>query len=98
MRQTLGCQRRSTPERRGVRAGRAQMEAAMKAIVIHEFGNPSVLNLEDVPQPTLEAGEITIKVRAATVNQTSHCVPGNTQDDRRYRMCWDRMRPARLPQ
>ena len=42
----------------------------MKAIVIHEFGNPSVLNLEDVPEPKLEAGEITIKVRAATVNQT----------------------------
>ncbi len=42
----------------------------MKAIVIHKFGNPSVLNLEDVPQPTLEAGEIAIKVRAATVNQT----------------------------
>jgi len=46
------------------------MGAAMQAIVIHEFGNPSVLNLEDVPEPTLEAGEITIKVRAATVNQT----------------------------
>ena len=42
----------------------------MKAIVIHEFGNPSVLNFEDVPQPTLEMGEIAIKVRAATVNQT----------------------------
>ena len=42
----------------------------MKAIVIRKFGNPSVLNLEDVPQPALEAGEIAIKVRAATVNQT----------------------------
>ena len=42
----------------------------MKAIVIRQFGNPGVLNLEDVPQPTLEAGEIAIKVRAATVNQT----------------------------
>ena len=46
------------------------MGAAMKAIVIHEFGNPGVLDLEDVPEPTLEAGEIAIKVRAATVNQT----------------------------
>jgi NADPH:quinone reductase len=44
--------------------------AAMKAIVIHQFGDPSVLNLEDISQPTLEAGEIVIKVRAATVNQT----------------------------
>jgi NADPH:quinone reductase-like Zn-dependent oxidoreductase len=42
----------------------------MQAVVIHEFGNPSVLNLEDVPQPMLETGEIVIKVRAATVNQT----------------------------
>jgi NADPH:quinone reductase len=42
----------------------------MKAIVIHQFGDPSVLNLDDVSQPTLEAGEIVIKVRAATVNQT----------------------------
>ena len=42
----------------------------MKAIVIHQFGDPSVLKLEDVPQPALEAGEIAIKVRAVTVNQT----------------------------
>jgi len=42
----------------------------MKAIVIRQFGDPSVLNLEDVSQPALEAGEIAIKVRAATVNQT----------------------------
>src|SRR5262245_13920751 len=46
------------------------MGATMKAIVIHEFGNPSVLNHEDVPQPTIEAGEIAIRVRASTVNQT----------------------------
>jgi len=42
----------------------------MKAIVIHQFGGPGVLNLEDVDQPALAAGEIAIKVRAATVNQT----------------------------
>ena len=42
----------------------------MRAIVIHEFGDPRGLHLEDVPQPTLEAGEIAIQVRAATVNQT----------------------------
>jgi NADPH:quinone reductase len=42
----------------------------MKAIVIHQFGDPSVLKLEDVPQPALEAGEIAIKVRAVKVNQT----------------------------
>jgi NADPH:quinone reductase len=42
----------------------------MKAVVIHQFGDPGVLNLEEVAQPPLEAGEIAIKVRAATVNQT----------------------------
>jgi NADPH:quinone reductase-like Zn-dependent oxidoreductase len=42
----------------------------MKAIVIHEFGGPDVLKLEDVPPPTPGPGEIVIKVRAATVNQT----------------------------
>jgi NADPH:quinone reductase-like Zn-dependent oxidoreductase len=42
----------------------------MKAIVIREFGGPGVLSLEDVPQPVPEAGEIVIRVRAATVNQT----------------------------
>jgi NADPH:quinone reductase-like Zn-dependent oxidoreductase len=42
----------------------------MKAIVIREFGDPNVLKQEDVPNPTLDPGEIIIKVRAATVNQT----------------------------
>jgi NADPH:quinone reductase-like Zn-dependent oxidoreductase len=42
----------------------------MKAIVIREFGSPNVLHVEDVPQPVPEAGDIVIRVRAATVNQT----------------------------
>lgn len=42
----------------------------MKAVVIHEFGDPSVLKIEDVAEPKLGPGEIAIKVRAATVNQT----------------------------
>ena len=42
----------------------------MKAVVIRQFGDPGVLSLEDVAEPTLGPGEIAIKVRAATVNQT----------------------------
>ena len=42
----------------------------MKAIVIHEFGGPEVLKLEDIAPPVPGPGEIVIKVRAATVNQT----------------------------
>jgi NADPH:quinone reductase len=41
----------------------------MKAIVIHEYGPPDVLRYEDVPEPLPRAGEIRIKVHAATVNR-----------------------------
>ncbi|MGA9429249.1 MAG: alcohol dehydrogenase catalytic domain-containing protein, partial [Xanthobacteraceae bacterium] len=41
----------------------------MKAIVIHEFGPPDVLRYEEVPDPVPRAGEILIKVHAATVNR-----------------------------
>jgi NADPH:quinone reductase len=41
----------------------------MKAIVIHEFGPPDVLKYEDVPDPQPQAGEIRIRVHAATVNR-----------------------------
>jgi NADPH:quinone reductase-like Zn-dependent oxidoreductase len=41
----------------------------MKAIVIHEYGAPEVLRYEDVADPAPRAGEIRIKVHAATVNR-----------------------------
>jgi NADPH:quinone reductase-like Zn-dependent oxidoreductase len=41
----------------------------MKAIVIHEFGPPEVMHYEEVPNPIPRAGEIRIKVHAATVNR-----------------------------
>ena len=41
----------------------------MKAIVIREFGPPEVLRYEDVPDPVPRAGEIRIRVLAATVNR-----------------------------
>jgi len=41
----------------------------MKAIVIREYGPPDVLRYEDVPDPMPRAGEIRIKVHAATVNR-----------------------------
>jgi NADPH:quinone reductase-like Zn-dependent oxidoreductase len=40
----------------------------MRAIVIHEFGGPEVLKLEDVPRPTPAADEVLIKVYATGVN------------------------------
>src|SRR5579862_9106491 len=41
----------------------------MKAIVIHRFGPPEVLQYEDVPDPVPRLGEIRIRIHAATVNR-----------------------------
>src|SRR2546427_9800823 len=41
----------------------------MKAIVIHRFGPPDVLEYEEVPDPPPRAGEIRTRVHAATVNR-----------------------------
>jgi NADPH2:quinone reductase len=40
----------------------------MKAIVVHEYGGPAVLKLEDVPDPKPGAGEVLVRIRAAGVN------------------------------
>jgi NADPH:quinone reductase-like Zn-dependent oxidoreductase len=42
----------------------------LKAIVIHEFGPPGVLRLEDVAAPEPGSGEVLIKVHAVSVNRT----------------------------
>src|SRR5207248_11469871 len=40
----------------------------MKAIVVHQFGGPEVLKLEDVPKPDPKEDEILVKVISAGVN------------------------------
>ncbi|MBD2259963.1 NADPH:quinone reductase [Pseudanabaena sp. FACHB-2040] len=40
----------------------------MKAIRVHQFGGPEVMELEDVPTPKLEAGQVLVRVEAAGVN------------------------------
>ena len=40
----------------------------MQAIRIHQFGGPDVLTLEQAPQPTPKAGEVLVRVHAASVN------------------------------
>jgi NADPH:quinone reductase-like Zn-dependent oxidoreductase len=42
----------------------------MKAIVIREFGPPSVMRLEEVPTPEPGPGEVVMEVHAVSVNRT----------------------------
>jgi NADPH:quinone reductase len=40
----------------------------MKAIIVHEFGGPEVLKLEEVPTPKPAAGQVLVRVHAVGVN------------------------------
>ncbi|SER39091.1 NADPH:quinone reductase [Faunimonas pinastri] len=46
--------------------------ASMKAVRIHFFGGPEVLRVEDVPVPEPKAGEILLRVQAASVNPVDY--------------------------
>jgi NADPH:quinone reductase len=41
---------------------------AMKAILVHQFGGPEMLKLEEVPTPRPSAGQVLVRIRAAGVN------------------------------
>ena len=40
----------------------------MKALRIHGYGGPEVMRLEEIPLPTAGAGQVLVKIRAASVN------------------------------
>lgn len=40
----------------------------MKAIVLHDYGNPETLRYEDAPDPAPKAGELLVRVHATSVN------------------------------
>ena len=40
----------------------------MKAILVHEFGGPEVLKLEEVPTPKPRTGQVLVRIHAAGVN------------------------------
>jgi NADPH:quinone reductase-like Zn-dependent oxidoreductase len=44
----------------------------MKAIRLHSFGKSDQLHLEDIPQPAPKAGEVLIRVHAASVNPVDY--------------------------
>ncbi len=41
----------------------------MKAVRIRQHGGPEVLTFEDVPNPTIKANHVLIRVRACALNQ-----------------------------
>src|SRR6202050_3356481 len=40
----------------------------MKAVQLHEYGGPEVLQYEDAPRPELKAGEVLVRAHAAGIN------------------------------
>jgi NADPH2:quinone reductase len=50
----------------------------MKAIVVHEFGGPEVLRLEDLPDPSPGPDEVLVRVEAAGVNPVDTYIRNGT--------------------
>ena len=50
----------------------------MKAIVVRQFGGPEVMALEDAPEPSPGAGQVTIRVRAVGVNPVDTYIRSGT--------------------
>lgn len=44
------------------------MNDMMKAVRLHEFGGPEVLCYQDAPRPTAKAGEVLVRIKAASLN------------------------------
>src|SRR4051812_39723477 len=50
------------------RNGASKGPSRMKAIRVHAFGEPDVLQLEDLPDPTPGPGQVALRVKAIGVN------------------------------
>lgn len=44
------------------------MNEVMKAVRLHEFGGPQVLRYEEAPRPIAQAGEVLVRIHAASLN------------------------------
>ena len=50
------------------RAGHGMQAKTMRAIRIHAYGGPEVMRVEEVPMPIPQAGQVVVRVHAASVN------------------------------
>jgi NADPH:quinone reductase-like Zn-dependent oxidoreductase len=50
----------------------------MKAIRVHEFGDPEVLRLEEVPTPQLGPGQVLVRMHAIGVNPVETYIRAGT--------------------
>src|SRR4051794_16974558 len=48
----------------------------MKAIRVHQVGEPEVLRLEEIPEPTPGDGEVLVRIRAIGVNPVETYIRG----------------------
>ena len=53
----------------------------MKAVVVHRYGGPEVLKFEDYPDPAPGAGEVLVRVAAASVNPLDYKRRAGLTDD-----------------
>ena len=53
----------------------------MKAVVVHAYGGPEVLKFEDYPDPVPGAGEVLVRVAAASVNPLDYKRRAGLTDD-----------------
>ncbi len=50
----------------------------MKAVRVHQFGDPSVMKLEEIPDPAAGASQVLVKVKAAGVNPVDTYIRSGT--------------------
>jgi NADPH:quinone reductase-like Zn-dependent oxidoreductase len=53
----------------------------MKAVVVHKYGGPEVLKFEDYPDPVPGAGDVFVRVAAASVNPLDYKRRAGLTDD-----------------
>lgn len=54
----------------------------MKAVVLHEYGNPDKLKYEDVPDPVASEGQVLVRMTATSVNPIDYKMRSGAAKDR----------------